>query len=371
MLTTHQPTRLGRWLNVISFPASTRCLAFSASVQCTATRWPKAFEGKGLGEVCPVEQSLLYSYLRNLEGRDLIRWKEQRVGRRPPRKQYSLAAAGTKKANAWLAAPVPQLRQVRYEFLVKLYILHDLDRDAERTLVQAQVDVCDEYLQSVATRLSNASENFEAPRRQLETLCRPRGRPRGSGSTSTNSKKSAMRRLATSFGLGVAVVASMSCGASSQTVDVYAASSLNDLFRALGEAFEAEHEGVRVRFNFAASSALATQIRQGAPGEVMASANLTIVADLATDGFLTQSRPFATTTMVVAVRKDESRITSLADLAKPGLILVLASEGRSGRRLRTGHPEDGFYRECAWRPVSSSKFWQMSEASSQTSEQLS
>ncbi len=121
----------------------------------------RAFEGQGLGEVCPVEQSLLYSYLRNLEGRGLIDWKEQRVGRRPPRKQYSLTKSGTAKADEWLHSPVQKLRQVRYEFLVKLYVLHELDRRAERELVRAQVAVCDEYLQSVASRLSNAGENFE------------------------------------------------------------------------------------------------------------------------------------------------------------------------------------------------------------------
>lgn len=121
----------------------------------------RAFEGPGLGEVCPVEQSLLYSYLRNLEGRGLIDWKEQRVGKRPPRKQYRLTRSGTKKAKDWLSAPVPKLRQVRYEFLVKLYVLHELDREAERELVRAQVAVCDEYLQGVAARLSGAEENFE------------------------------------------------------------------------------------------------------------------------------------------------------------------------------------------------------------------
>ena len=121
----------------------------------------RTFEGEGLGEVCPVEQSLLYSYLRNLEGRGLIGWKEQRVGKRPPRKQFSLSKSGTKKVKEWLTAPVPKLRQVRYEFLVKLYVLHELDRDAERELVRAQVAVCDEYLRDVAARLGRAEENFE------------------------------------------------------------------------------------------------------------------------------------------------------------------------------------------------------------------
>jgi len=40
---------------------------------------------QGLDAVCPVEQSTLYTYLRNVESRQFVTWSEDRVGLRPPR----------------------------------------------------------------------------------------------------------------------------------------------------------------------------------------------------------------------------------------------------------------------------------------------
>ena len=57
------------------------------------------------------------------------------------------------------------------------------------------------------------------------------------------------------------------------TVTVFAAASLTEAFTTLGKQFEAAHPGTKVTFSFGASSALATQITQGAPADVFASAS--------------------------------------------------------------------------------------------------
>ena len=62
-------------------------------------------------------------------------------------------------------------------------------------------------------------------------------------------------------------------GSSSGTVTVFAAASLTDVFTELGDRLTADQPGLDVQFNFAGSSALATQITQGAPADVFASAN--------------------------------------------------------------------------------------------------
>ncbi len=56
------------------------------------------------------------------------------------------------------------------------------------------------------------------------------------------------------------------------TVTVFAAASLTESFTQIGKDFEAANPGATVTFNFGASSALATQINQGAPADVFASA---------------------------------------------------------------------------------------------------
>jgi molybdate transport system substrate-binding protein len=72
------------------------------------------------------------------------------------------------------------------------------------------------------------------------------------------------------------LAATVACGGDDSDGDpdgellVFAASSLTDVLEAAGAAFEAENPDTRVTFNFAASSALATQLNEGAPGDVFA-----------------------------------------------------------------------------------------------------
>jgi molybdate transport system substrate-binding protein len=111
------------------------------------------------------------------------------------------------------------------------------------------------------------------------------------------------------------------------TVTVFAAASLTGAFTRIGKDFEAANPGTTVVFNFAGSSALATQIILGAPADVFASAapaNMTTVTD-AGDGDGTPT-VFARNQLVIAVAKGNPKgVTSLADLTKPGLKVALCA----------------------------------------------
>jgi DNA-binding PadR family transcriptional regulator len=108
------------------------------------------FDRDDLIAVCPIEQSLLYTYLRNIEGRGLVSWAEERVGNRPPRKRFELTAEGALLIDGWLRRPVQRMREIRLELLVKLYILGQVDAPAERALLREQVEVCEHYLSGLA-----------------------------------------------------------------------------------------------------------------------------------------------------------------------------------------------------------------------------
>ena len=101
---------------------------------------------EGLDTVCPVEQSTLYTYLRNVETRELVTWSEERVGLRPPRKIFALTPLGRDLADRWMRRPVERMREVRLEFLLKLFFLDILDHDGMRALLDQQIAVCEEYL---------------------------------------------------------------------------------------------------------------------------------------------------------------------------------------------------------------------------------
>jgi len=133
----------------------------------------------------------------------------------------------------------------------------------------------------------------------------------------------------------VAVVVAAACGGStggsgstlSGSISVFAASSLTDSFKALGTAFQAAHSGTSVQFNFAGSPTLVTQIEQGASADVFASADTTNMDKLKTDGFTTgDAKVFAHNKLAIVVAAGNPEgISSLADLAKPGVIYISAA----------------------------------------------
>src|ERR1700674_2310273 len=132
----------------------------------------------------------------------------------------------------------------------------------------------------------------------------------------------------------VAVVAALltACGSSpspsttslSGTASVFAAASLTDSFKALGTAFQTAHSGTTIQFNFAGTPTLVTQIEQGASADVFASADKTNMDKLTADGFTSgTSQVFAHNKLEIVVAAGNPKgITSLADLAKPGVIYI-------------------------------------------------
>ena len=114
-----------------------------------------------------------------------------------------------------------------------------------------------------------------------------------------------------------------------RTLTVFAAASLTDAFTEIGAAFEAANPGVTVTFNFAGSQALRTQIEEGAPADVFASASGKEMDTLVTGSFVAQDVPqiFLTNKLVVILPADNpAALEKLEDLAKPGIKLVLAAE---------------------------------------------
>lgn len=108
-------------------------------------------------------------------------------------------------------------------------------------------------------------------------------------------------------------------------ITVFAAASLTDAFKELGKAFEAANPGTHVTFNFGASSALATQIDQGQPGDVFASADSANMKKVTDKNLAGPPVIFATNIPVVVVPASGSPVKAFEDLVKPGVKLVLAT----------------------------------------------
>jgi molybdate transport system substrate-binding protein len=107
-------------------------------------------------------------------------------------------------------------------------------------------------------------------------------------------------------------------------IKVFAAASLTAAFTEIGQQYTTANGGAKVTFNFAGSQALATQIQQGAPADVFASADLTNM-DKVTD-LVGTPRNFASNQLQIVVEQGNPRsVQGLDDLANPDLKVVLAA----------------------------------------------
>lgn len=132
------------------------------------------------------------------------------------------------------------------------------------------------------------------------------------------------RALAAS--LALAFTAGPASAQSPAKITVFAAASLTEAFNALGPAFT-KKTGIDVTFNYGGSDTLATQIKQGAPADVFASANLTQMK-VVNDASLVAGTPktFAKNRLVlIAPKGDSVKVATPLDLTTAGVKVVLAA----------------------------------------------
>src|SRR5260221_1281491 len=129
----------------------------------------------------------------------------------------------------------------------------------------------------------------------------------------------------------VVAVVLAACGSTSSSatplsgsVSVFAAASLTAAFNALGTDFQGANAGVTMKFNFAGTPTLVTQIEQGAPADVFASADTANMDKLKGDSFTAGTPQVFTRNKleIVVAPGNPKGITGLADLAKPGVIYI-------------------------------------------------
>jgi molybdate transport system substrate-binding protein len=111
---------------------------------------------------------------------------------------------------------------------------------------------------------------------------------------------------------------SSSSGKLSGQLVVFAAASLKGAFDKIGSQFEKAHPDVKVKFNYAGSSALATQLGQAAPADLFASANTKSMKTVTSDDLATGSpQVFAKNNLEIMVTKgNPMKIKTISNLAK-------------------------------------------------------
>jgi molybdate transport system substrate-binding protein len=151
-----------------------------------------------------------------------------------------------------------------------------------------------------------------------------------------------VRRIAALLALVSLALVGTACGSSSKSassssttvatqtktpLDVFAAASLTSAFNKTKDALSSSGSKLDPTFNFAGSQQLVQQIQQGADADVFASADTKNMQKLVDAGLVETPKTFAHNKLQIAVAPGNPKnIKTLADLEKPGVVLVLADE---------------------------------------------
>ncbi len=127
------------------------------------------------------------------------------------------------------------------------------------------------------------------------------------------------------------------------TITVFAASSLTSALNTAEKGLELDHPGFKAQYSYGSSQTLVTQIINSAPADVIATANTSTMMQLVTAGLVETPQAFCKNKLEIIVGPGNPKgIKTLADLAMPGLSVVLAAPSvpvgdYSAKALKAAH----------------------------------
>jgi PadR family transcriptional regulator AphA len=127
--------------------------------------YKKLGEMNGIALVWRVKQSYLYALLDKLEKDGLVTSKIVPGESFLSRKEFQLTDMGKQNFQTWLTSPVKHGREMRQEFLAKLYFAQSAKNYLYQKLIQEQLQVCSEWLSSLKNDLSKQTN--EQPYKQV------------------------------------------------------------------------------------------------------------------------------------------------------------------------------------------------------------
>lgn len=108
-----------------------------------------------LGEICHLGVSNLYAILKKQEQAGTIEAEVESQGGRPPKSTFHLTDKGRAKFMEWVRAPVERSKELRQDFMIKLYFARQLGSDDVDSLISQQLEACRSKLEQLQITMAN------------------------------------------------------------------------------------------------------------------------------------------------------------------------------------------------------------------------
>lgn len=119
----------------------------------------KRFADGVLGDIIRIEPGMVYHHLKSMANRGLLVTTVERQASRPDRQMHAITDSGRSMLTEWLAQPVRATRELRLDFLVKLYLTEHIVPRNINQLVSAQCDVIDHLIASLEQQRTELDAN--------------------------------------------------------------------------------------------------------------------------------------------------------------------------------------------------------------------
>lgn len=159
-------SRAGRGSSRPEQPAEHALLALLKQAGGTAHGYDLARKfrrGEPLGDVIHLEQAMLYKHLKKLVRLGWITMSLQDQSPRPPRQVCCLTPAGERELQRWLAEPVGRTREIRLEFLVKLFFAWQFDPALAHRLASEQREIILRLADSISSQIEEYASQLANP----------------------------------------------------------------------------------------------------------------------------------------------------------------------------------------------------------------
>jgi len=117
-----------------------------------------------------LKQSRLYAMLARLEDADFLRTTSESYAGRPSRKVFHLTEAGASAFEKWLEQPVAHPRDVRLEFMLKLYFALEAGNESATQLIARQRAVWAAWIEDIPAAEDSAFVQVVAAYRRAHIL---------------------------------------------------------------------------------------------------------------------------------------------------------------------------------------------------------
>ena len=116
--------------------------------------------GTTLADIVHLESGMLYAHIKKLEQRGWIESSLELQESRPARRILTITEQGQEQLFHWLREPVEKTRDIRLEFLLKLYFVRLLAPDQAARLIREQRVICESYVDSLEGQASEEPDDF-------------------------------------------------------------------------------------------------------------------------------------------------------------------------------------------------------------------